>query len=67
MIINSIMNINKGNGKHIQHSNHEKGIKCWNADFHSMFFSGISLYIEAEKWKATIFHPHQWLHRRVLL
>jgi len=62
------MNISKGTGKHIQHSSHDKEIKYWNADFHSMFFSGIScLYIEAEKLKATVFHSHQWLHRRVLL
>jgi hypothetical protein len=62
------MNIAKGIGKHIQHSNHGKEIKYWNADFHSMFLSGIScLYIEAEKWKVSIFHPHQWLHRRASL
>jgi len=68
IIINSVTNIAKGIGKHIQHSSHGKEIKYWNADFHSMFLNGVScLYIEVEKWKVTIFLPHQWLLRRASL
>jgi hypothetical protein len=68
IIINSITNIAKGTGKDTHHSNNDKEVKYWNADFHSMFLGGIScLYIEAEKCKVTIFHLHQWLHRRASL
>jgi hypothetical protein len=68
IIINSITNIAKGTGKHIQLSSHGKELNTGMQIIHSMFLSDIScLSNEAEKWKVTIFHPHQWLHRRAVL
>jgi hypothetical protein len=45
IIFISIMNIAKGIGKHIQHSNHGEEMKYWSSDCNSMFFKWYRLFI----------------------